>query len=114
MQLTEENLSRVMIGGISIFLPSVQEEAESCIAGAATTEEQSPLMMTVEEELEQTLKSAQVEIEEENEHSVEWLNAFSTEAEKNATEELTVANEEETDNICFVICGNRLKPWRKG
>jgi hypothetical protein len=45
----------LMIGGIGIFLPFAQEEAENCIADAATAEEQSQLMMTVEEEeLEQT------------------------------------------------------------
>jgi hypothetical protein len=39
MQLTEEDLSHVMIGGISIFLPFAPEEAENCISGATTTEE---------------------------------------------------------------------------
>jgi hypothetical protein len=39
-----------MIGGIGIFLPSAQEEAENSVADGATTEEQSQLMMTVEEE----------------------------------------------------------------
>jgi hypothetical protein len=29
----------LMIGGIQIFLPFAQEEAESCIAGAATAAE---------------------------------------------------------------------------
>jgi hypothetical protein len=62
MQLTEEEHQNdiLMIGGISIFLPCAQEEAENCIAGAATAEEQSQLEMTVkEEELEQTLGAAQ-------------------------------------------------------
>jgi hypothetical protein len=62
-----------MIGGIQVFLPLSQEEAEIYVAGAATTEEQSA--ETVKEELEQTLEAAQVEADkEENEHSEECLN----------------------------------------
>jgi hypothetical protein len=64
MQLTEEEDQDdiLMIGGISIFLPFSQEEAENCIADAATTEEQSQLMMTVEEEeLVQMVQTAQAE-----------------------------------------------------
>jgi hypothetical protein len=51
-----------MIGGIGIFLPCAQEEAEICVADGATAE-QSQLTMTVreEEELEQTLEAAQAE-----------------------------------------------------
>jgi hypothetical protein len=49
--------------------------------------------MTVEEE---------VEVEEESEHSEEWLNTFSDEAEETATWEFAAgAEEEEADNICF-------------
>jgi hypothetical protein len=36
-----------------------------------------------------------------DEHSEEWLNAFSHEAEKTATWEVAEAEEEEADNICF-------------
>jgi hypothetical protein len=59
VQLTEEEdlRSLLMIGGIGVFLPLAQEEAEICVAGAATTEEQSA--ETVKEELEQTLEAAQ-------------------------------------------------------
>jgi hypothetical protein len=41
MQLTEvkDQDDLLMIGGIGIFLPCAQEEAESCIAGATTVEE---------------------------------------------------------------------------
>jgi hypothetical protein len=56
--------------------------------------------MTVKEELEQMLEAAQAE--EEDEHSEEWLNIFSQEAEKTATLKLAEAEEEEADNISFV------------
>jgi hypothetical protein len=49
--------------------------------------------LTVKEELEQVLEAAQAE--EEDEHSEEWLNTFSQEAEKTATLELAEAEEEE-------------------
>jgi hypothetical protein len=62
VQLTEEEDLRnlLMIGGIEIFLPLAQEEAEICVADAATTEEQSAETVR-EEELEQTLEAAQAE-----------------------------------------------------
>jgi hypothetical protein len=132
VQLTaeEDQRSRMMIGGIPIFLPSAQEEAENCVANGAAAE-QSQLEMTVKRKLEQTLKSAQAEMKEETEHSEEWLKAFSIEAEETATwefaagaeeenehseewldifsretentaaRELAAADEEHTDNICF-------------
>jgi hypothetical protein len=57
------------------------------------------LMMNVEEkELEQTLGAAQAD--EENEHSVEWLNDFSQRTERAAALKLTAeaeAKEEEED-----------------
>jgi DNA topoisomerase VI subunit B len=59
VQLTEEEDQDdiLMIGGISIFLPFAQEEAENCVADdTTTTEEQSQLMMTVKRKLEQTLR----------------------------------------------------------
>jgi hypothetical protein len=103
--------------------------------------------MTVkeEEELEQTLKSAQsgeengcskeqlnnfsqvaeqrsaVEmgltaksqagVKEEDEHSEEWLNIFSTEAENTATEEVAEveAKGEETDSICFANLWDQIE-----
>jgi len=49
--IQEDDLrSLIMIGGIEIFLPHAQEEAEICVAIAATTEGQ--LVETVVEELE--------------------------------------------------------------
>jgi predicted esterase len=71
VQLTEEEDLRdlLMIGGIQIFLPFSQEEAEVCVAyGATTTAEQSVVTVRKEEELEQTLEAAQAD-EGENEHS---------------------------------------------
>jgi hypothetical protein len=51
----------IMIGGIEIFLPLAQEEAEICVVDATTTEGQ--LAETVTEELEQTLEAAQADEE---------------------------------------------------
>jgi hypothetical protein len=93
MQLTEQEELRdiLMIGGIGIFLPFSQEEAEIYVAGgAATIEEQS--VETVKEELEQVFETAQAEAEAdegENEHSEECLIAFSQEAEEAVALELT-------------------------
>jgi hypothetical protein len=56
-----------MIGGIGIFLPSAQEEAENSVAYDTTTAgEQSAI--TIKRKLEQTFETAQ---EEENERSEE-------------------------------------------
>jgi hypothetical protein len=52
---------------------AICQEAEICVAGAATAEEQSA--ETVKEELEQVLEAAQEG--KESEHSEEWLNDFS-------------------------------------
>jgi hypothetical protein len=64
MQLMEEEDLRnlLMIGGIQIFLPFAQEEAEICVADveAATAEAGQPVE-TVREELEKTLEAAQEE-----------------------------------------------------
>jgi hypothetical protein len=128
----------LMIGGIGVFLPCAQEEAEICVADAATAE-QSQLTMTVrkEEELEQTLEAAQTEEEEEhseeclnifsqeaeeaialrltaeegkeNEHSEEWLNIFSQEAEKTATGEVAEIEEEGADSICFADLWEKIE-----
>jgi hypothetical protein len=108
VQLTEEVKDQgdlLMIGGIQLFLPCAQEEAKGCIAGAATAEEQSPLMMTVEKELEQTSKSAQAEMKEEGEHSEEWLISFSQEVESAVALELTVEEDGESEHSekCFNI-----------
>jgi hypothetical protein len=62
-----------------------QEEAEICVADAATTTRAGQPAETVKEELEQVFETAQAEEEEKNEHSEEWLNTFSQEAEKTAT-----------------------------
>jgi hypothetical protein len=85
-----------MIGGIQIFLPLSPVEARVCVADAATGERQP--VVTVRE-MEQTSEAAQAE---EDEHSKEWLNIFSQEAEKTATLELAVEKEEEADNMSFV------------
>jgi hypothetical protein len=134
MKLTGEEEHQddiLMIGGIEIFLPFAQEEAENSVVHAATAE-QSQLEMTVEEEeLEQVSETAQVdeeenecseeqlhkfsqqaeraaafeltakETEEGNEHSEEWLDIFSISVENNATEEVAEAEEEDTDSICL-------------
>jgi hypothetical protein len=51
------------------------------------------LELTAEEEAEE---------EEESEHSEEWLNAFSVEAEETATWEFEAKEEKGAGNICFV------------
>jgi hypothetical protein len=78
-----------------------QEEAEICVAEAATAEAGQPAE-TVREELEQTLEAAQEE--KENEHSEECLNAFSQEAEEAAALKLAAEEaEEQADRL--------LTPW---
>jgi hypothetical protein len=130
--IEEDNLRRfMMIGGIGVFLPFSQEEAEVSVADdAAAAEEQSVMTVREEEGLEQTLEVSQVdeedehseewiitfsqeaervvaleltaeEAEEDNENSEEWLNIFSQEAERTTTWEFAAA-EEKVDNICFV------------
>jgi hypothetical protein len=85
-----------MIGGIGVFLPLAQEEAEIYVAGAATVEEQSA--ETVKEELEQVFETTQAEAdEEENEHSEECLNIFSWEAEEAVALKLTAKEAGEDD-----------------
>jgi hypothetical protein len=69
----EDKKDILMIGGISIFLPFSPEEEKNCITDAAISEEQS--VVTVKQELEQMVKTAQED--EENEHSKERLNYFS-------------------------------------
>jgi hypothetical protein len=82
-----------MIGGIGVFLPFSQEEAEVCVAdGAATAEEQSAVTVRKKKELEQTLEAAQAD--EEDEHSEEWLITFSQEAEEAVALELTAKEAE--------------------
>jgi hypothetical protein len=83
------------LGELEIFLPLAQEEAEICVADAATTEEQSAETVR-EEELEQTLKLPKQK-REENEHSEECLNAFSQEAEEAVALKLTAEEAEEDD-----------------
>jgi hypothetical protein len=98
VQLTEVKEHQddiLMIGGIQLFLPSAQEEAENSVVNAATAGEQSQLMMTVkeEEELEQAFETAQAD-ERKNECSEEQLNNFSQQAERAVTE----ADSTEADN----------------
>jgi hypothetical protein len=86
MQLTEEDQNDIlMIGGIEVFLPFSQEEAEGSVADDTTTAgEQSAMTVRKEEELEQTLGAAQADLEK-SEHSEEWLNDFSHEAEESCS-----------------------------
>jgi hypothetical protein len=88
VQLTEvkDQDDLLMIGGIGIFLPCAQEEAEICVADGATAE-QSQLTMTVreEEELEQVFEKLPKQKEERSEHSEECLNDFSQEAERSCS-----------------------------
>jgi hypothetical protein len=79
VQLTEEEEDQddiLMIEGIGIFLPFSQEEAQICVAGEETAEEQSQLTMTVKRKLSQTFETAQAD-EGKNERSEERLNDFS-------------------------------------
>jgi hypothetical protein len=80
VQLTTGDLEgQIMIGGVSIFLPSAKEEAENSVVQAATTE-QSQLEMTVEEEeLEQASGTAQADAKK-NECSEGQLKNFSQQA----------------------------------
>jgi hypothetical protein len=84
VQLTEveDQDDLLMIGGIGIFLPCAQEEAENCVADDTTTagEQSVVTVMTDKRKLEQTFETAQAE-EEKNEHSEEQLNDFSQRAE---------------------------------
>jgi hypothetical protein len=109
VQLTEEEDHNdiLLIGGIGVFLPCAQEEAEICVADGATAE-QSQLMMTIEEEeeLEQTLEDAQVEVGKESEHSKECLNIFSQGAEKKEVVALKLAAEEVEEQV-----GKVITPW---
>jgi hypothetical protein len=60
VQLTAEDMrSRMMIGGIQVFLPFSQEEAEIVLQMQTTAEEQSQLTMTVKRKLEQTFETTQ-------------------------------------------------------
>jgi hypothetical protein len=73
---------------------------KSVLQVAATTEGQ--LAETVKEELEQISEAAQAG--EENEHSEEWLNAFSQEAEEAAALKLAAEEAEEQ-------AGRLITPW---
>jgi hypothetical protein len=100
VQLTEVKEHQgdiLMIGGIRLFLPSAQEEAENSVVHAATAGERSQLMMTdfhqtvtgrEEEELEQAFETAQAD-ERKNECSEEQLNNFSQQAERAVALKLT-------------------------
>jgi hypothetical protein len=107
VQLTEEEEDQddiLMIGGIGVFLPCAQEEAEVYVADDATTvEEKSQLTMTIreEEELEQVFETTQAQAEvneEENEHSEECLNIFSQEDEEAVALKLTVEEGNESEH----------------
>jgi hypothetical protein len=116
MQLTEEEDLRnlLMIGGIQIFLPHSPEEAKVCVADEATTTEVGQLAETVRKKnWSRYLEAAQAE--EEDEHSEEWLNIFSQETEKTAALELAeVEKRKKQTTLVWLICMNKLKPWREG
>jgi hypothetical protein len=86
VQLTKEDQDNIlMIGGIGVFLPFSQGEAEVCVVGdVVIAEEQSQLTMTVteEEELEQTLEASQAQADEEDERFEERLYDFSQGVER--------------------------------
>jgi hypothetical protein len=105
MQLTEvkDQDDLLMIGGIGIFLPCAQEEAEICVADGATAE-QSQLTMTIKEELEQVLEAAQEG--KESEHSEEWLNNFSQGDKKKEVVALKLAAKEAKEQA-----GRFTTPW---
>jgi hypothetical protein len=60
------------------------------------------------------LKLTAEEAEEDDEHSEEWLNIFSQEAEKTATWEFAAEKKKRQTTFVLLICGNRLKPWKRG
>jgi hypothetical protein len=110
VQLTEEEDMRdlLMIGGIGVFLPFSQEEAEVCVADGAATTEQSAVTVREEEELEQTLEAcpSREADEEENEHSEEWLNNFGQGDEKKEVVALKLATKEAKEKA-----GRFITPW---
>jgi hypothetical protein len=50
----------------------------------------------------------------EDEHSEEWLDIYSREAENNATGRLQKQKKKTQTTYVLLICGIRWKPWRKG
>jgi hypothetical protein len=76
------------------------------VEAATTTRERHPTE-TVKEELEQVFETAQAEEEEKNEHSEEWLNTFSQEAEKKEAVALKMTAEEEAEEQVDRL----LTPW---
>jgi hypothetical protein len=99
VQLTEvrDQNDILMIGGIGIFLPCAQDEAEVCVADdTETAAEQSQLTMTMKRKLEQTFETTQAD-EGKNERSKEWLNDFSQQAENTIELELTAEEEAEVE-----------------
>jgi hypothetical protein len=124
--------SLIMIGGIEIFLPLAQEEAEIWVADATTTEEQ--LVETVrEEELEQISEAAQARGEMSILRSV---SSCSTEADSRRSRRMSILRngsifsarrlkrlqpgslqkkkKKKQTTLVWLICMSRLKPWREG
>jgi hypothetical protein len=102
-EMTEKDQKSIlMIGGIQIFLPDSPVEARACVAEAAT--EERTTSCDCQEKLEQTLEATQVE--EEDEHSEEWLKIFSQEAEterlQHWSRQIDFSEEEELDMLSFV------------
>jgi hypothetical protein len=121
----EDQRSILIIGGIKIFLPNSQVEANAHDESAAE-EERQPAETVKEEEMEQTLMSTPAEGEE---HSAEFLKIFSQEAEQEMTVALELTEEEEADIMEFVdlyeelealerrvmvqICTSNRSSWRQ-
>jgi hypothetical protein len=131
----------LMIGGIEIFLPLAQRRQKSVLQ-MQQQQKNSQLRLSGKRSWSRYLKLPKQK--RENEHSEEWLNAFSQEAEEAVALKLTAEEaeeddehseewlnifsqetektatwefaeeEEEADNISLLICMNRLKPWREG
>jgi hypothetical protein len=102
-KLTKEKDQKdiLIIGGIQIFLPGSPVEARVCVVDVAAKERQLAETIKEEEEMEKTLMFTQ---EKGNEHSEEWLNIFSQEAEKETSAALKlIAGEEHGDKL--------ITPW---
>jgi hypothetical protein len=85
-----------MIGGIRVFLPSNLVEARAGVADTTTTRGQLEKLV-MKEEVEETLMFAQGD--EGDEHSKEWLEVFSQEAEREMTTTLELAAEEDEHSL---------------
>ena len=94
----EDQRSLLIIGGIKIFLPNSQVEANAHDESVAE-EEIQPIETIKEEEMEKTLMSTPAKGEE---NSAELLKIFSQEYEQEMTIALELTKEEEADSMEFV------------